>query len=169
MPFSGVISSQLILSAGSSPTDRIDSCHSCSPLKASISSALAGPVHRTDWESGRRDARPVHSAIAAARTSNPRSRLEAVRVVCPSDTLAQRAGVTRLLRTSQNLGLLPKRMYNTVVVDSHGVSCHFLCHRLTSGHPALATEVLRALLSEPNHSLRSASFMRCFCSTPGEL
>ena len=75
--------------------------------------------------------------------------------------------VTRLLRTNQNVGFLPKRMYKTAVVDSHGVSCNTVCHRLTIGHPALATEGLLALLSGPSgFFLREPSRVICGVCRP---
>src|SRR6516162_5181472 len=41
-------------------------------------------------------------------------------------------GVSRLFRTYQNMGFLPKRPYHTAVVDSQGFGFNILVHRLTS-------------------------------------
>jgi len=57
-------------------------------------------------------------------------------------------GATRLFRTYQNMGFLPKRPYNTAVVDSDGVGCNILNHGL--GASCLATEFLLGLLSGPS-------------------
>ena len=48
-------------------------------------------------------------------------------------------GVSRLFRTHQNVGFLPKRPYHTAVVDSQGFGFNILVHRLTKANPALAT------------------------------
>src|SRR6516225_9951291 len=41
-------------------------------------------------------------------------------------------GVSRLFRTYQNMGFLPKRPYHTAVIDSQGFGFNILVHRLTS-------------------------------------
>src|SRR6516225_5104529 len=41
-------------------------------------------------------------------------------------------GVSRLFRTYQNMGFLPKRPYQTAVIDSQGIGFNILVHRLTS-------------------------------------
>src|SRR6516165_11117369 len=57
-------------------------------------------------------------------------------------------GVSRLLRTYQNMRFLPKRPYNTAVVDSQRFGFNFLVHDLTNANLALVTGFLLALVSD---------------------
>jgi hypothetical protein len=57
-------------------------------------------------------------------------------------------GAIRLFRTYQNIGFLPKRSYNTAVVDSDGVGCNILNHGLTRrmlpGYRSFTSIIVRA-------------------------
>jgi hypothetical protein len=55
-------------------------------------------------------------------------------------------GVTRLLRTNQNMCSLAKRSDHPVVVDSPGSNIH--CHRLTNAHAAWLQGFLLALFAK---------------------
>src|SRR5258708_27090617 len=56
----------------------------------------------------------------------------------------QAKSVTRLLRTNQNMGFLPKPTDNSAVDDFHRLRCNNVCHRLTLRHSALPTAWLLA-------------------------